>query len=459
MKHLSLLVAFAIAVLTASCNSTQMVPSATPYAPSQTQALTQLATPMPVSPSPTPSGTPTQLATPTLTGTVGPTGKSTTNTASAPMLAALPRLAVNVSARSSTLYNCRRQGFVPGQVLSTSYPYTQADLLLTDPSRGFYDPIWSPNGEWLAYVVSNPIKGRQTFPDGQRLVEYAESDSIWVMDADGTNKRQIGSAHQRSEYFSLHNSGESCDVVDGIFSLEGWSNDNQWLVYTYRVSSPSDAIELHFINVATGQDDIATTGVSSGSLRAQPVGDLVALLEGNPAEIGLWKFGAARPSVQSVSLPAAIAVGPIAWDSGGQGLVVAVEARNVPTGAPVTLWHLDLATGRWQQLITVGAAESVAMLSTPKASLLCQDGQLSWRDTQTWAGLYNIDPAGANCTSQQTGTDAAEQKFVGYIAGQSWRQIWGLPLDPAAHELMLVLDLNALKLPATFYALGFSWQP
>lgn len=332
-------------------------------------------------------------------------------------------------------------------------------MLLTDPSRGFYDPIWSPNGEWLAYVVSNPVKGRQTFPDGQRLVEYPDSDSIWVMHADGTNKRQIGSAHQRSEYSSLHNTGESCDVVDGIFSLEGWSNDNQWLVYAYRVSSSSDATELHFVNVATGQDDLETTGVGSGSLRAQPVGDLVALLGGNPVEVGLWKFGAARPSVQAVSLPGAIAVGPIAWDYGGQGLVVAVEARNVPTGAPVTLWHLDLATSQWQQLITVGAAESVAMLSTPTAGLLCQDGQLSWRDTQTWARLYDIEQAGANCTSQQIGTDAAGHKFVGYIAGQSWRQIWGLPLDPAGYEWTRVLDLDALKLPATFYALQFGWQP
>jgi len=77
MKHFSLLVAFAIAVLAASCSGIQTTPSATPYVPSQTQAPTQLTTPTPVPPSSTPSRTSTAAATPTVISTVGPTATPT----------------------------------------------------------------------------------------------------------------------------------------------------------------------------------------------------------------------------------------------------------------------------------------------------------------------------------------------------------------------------------------------
>lgn len=77
--------------------------------------------PRPASATPAPTPTVPQRSPITPTPQLQPT--PTTNAASAPTLAALPLLAINVGAHSSTLYNCRRQGFVPGQVLTASYPY------------------------------------------------------------------------------------------------------------------------------------------------------------------------------------------------------------------------------------------------------------------------------------------------------------------------------------------------
>jgi TolB protein len=91
---------------------------------------------------------------------------------------------------------------------------------ITAFTRDSYDPAWSPTGEWIAFVSSNPgndeiyrvtpdgsIVERLTYnnwewdkhptwsPDGKQIVFFSNREvgrtQLWIMNADGSNQRRL----------------------------------------------------------------------------------------------------------------------------------------------------------------------------------------------------------------------------------------------------------------------------
>ena len=79
---------------------------------------------------------------------------------------------------------------------------------LTATEYNEYDPIWSPNGKWIAYRgTRRGITDRET---------TMEDTHVWVMNADGSSRREIGA------------------VVDNRQGAPHWSEDSSALYFTLQ---------------------------------------------------------------------------------------------------------------------------------------------------------------------------------------------------------------------------------
>jgi Tol biopolymer transport system component len=112
---------------------------------------------------------------------------------------------------------------------------------LTGAAGGANDPVWSPNGRWIAFVRTGRLLPEQIWllstatghvrqlthantnsaeepawsPDSRRIAfhaDYNNHNGIWVMNADGTHLRFV------------HTDGES----------PSWSPNEKWIVVSYN---------------------------------------------------------------------------------------------------------------------------------------------------------------------------------------------------------------------------------
>ncbi|HLY29138.1 MAG TPA: hypothetical protein VKQ72_22525 [Aggregatilineales bacterium] len=198
MKHFSLLVTFAMAVLAASCSGTQMAPSATPLAPPVTQIPTQFATPTLIPPSPAARGTPTAIATlsPAANVVVTPTSVSL----------AAPKLKIDcISILPQNAPRLTSKGVV---VLGRSGPADASLDMSTGVLRDFAQPIYrtvnfvsSSDGAKLAYDQLTLDK-----PGGQII-----SEALVIAGADGRPEKLI-------------------PWQWGLSNIVGWLNNDQLII-------------------------------------------------------------------------------------------------------------------------------------------------------------------------------------------------------------------------------------
>lgn len=139
----------------------------------------------------TPSASPTVMHAVALTTTPMPTTSSLVFT---PPLA---DLLVNLSKVTLPSLNCVPES--SSQIWLLKYPYSSADVLIADAKSNYYYPRWSPDGEWIAFVESEAATN--VISSTELGVVKVGADSVWVMRADGTEKRRI-STITRHDYYT-----------------------------------------------------------------------------------------------------------------------------------------------------------------------------------------------------------------------------------------------------------------
>lgn len=121
---------------------------------------------------------------------------------------------------------------------------------LTHTQNAEYGPVWSPDGDSIAYLgTKRPITSSET---------TMEDTHVWVMDSDGSNRREVG------------------PVLDARHGFPGWSADGRHLYFTaqqqgstrlFRIPASGGAAEL-----------VAPAADTSGVIRnwSTAAGDTVA---------------------------------------------------------------------------------------------------------------------------------------------------------------------------------------
>ena len=129
---------------------------------------------------------------------------------------------------------------------------------LTDTRNAEYRPEWSPDGRFIAYLgTKRPLTSSET---------TMEDTHVWIMNADGTDRREVGV------------------TLDARQGFPGWSGDSQSVLFTaqqrgcsilYRL--PARGGEAERLAPATG---------SCGSVRAWSVAknDVIAFAEGTASD-------------------------------------------------------------------------------------------------------------------------------------------------------------------------------
>jgi hypothetical protein len=136
-----------------------------------------------------------------------------------------------------------RHNFETGQTEALGNNTT---LILPRINGTFWDPVWSPNGNQIAFVWS-----RET-----------DRVDIYVMNADRTNVRNLTSASP-----------------DSINFLPAWSPDGNWIAFTSTVDGTSYRVRI-----------IPANGGSIITVNTAPASALLPFWAGDGTQLAFWVF-------------------------------------------------------------------------------------------------------------------------------------------------------------------------
>lgn len=218
--------------------------------PSTSAAITGTGIPTPqdmatrVLPSSTPSPTPGVMLTPATTSTPSPTRTP---------LPLSRVVALNRSWANSGSRTCGPD-VLTGEIWLVGDGIDKATPILRRPGTGYYFPVWSPDGQWIAAVEVDEVSPVVEHQGDATRRTYAASDHLIVTRSDGADVRGVSEALARVEYSTLTAAGgENCMVLNYIQSILGWSDDGEWIAYEYsQISGAERSVTQYAANVDSG---------------------------------------------------------------------------------------------------------------------------------------------------------------------------------------------------------------
>jgi hypothetical protein len=370
-----------------------------------------------------------------------------------PLNSSSPELAIEVAHQSASLVFCDFEEF-PGYIWYLKYPYVAAQWQISDPEYAYYQPVWSPDGTRLAAIsvrLSPPVKQRQY--EEALESEYPENERILLINPDGFTKQQISQAYPR---FQVNTSEGEC-LTSGLHGLLKWSSDSQWLSAEY--GSFLDQIDsfISFINVNTGQHYEIKNAYRDGSWALNK--NTFALIDNDLKEIILVE-------VKDSGLSKSIYVYPsemdetayftnITWTDKNTVILVG-DLRNFLDKYQV--WELDPATGRWENLYSIGA-EVVSPISSNVIALCNHTGDhridLLDLTTRSFQGTIT-EPANLDCFSTMPVYQGNHTIGLSYFSWPHATEIWFSNLFGATQRIVSTVDL---KFPDGYEIGSISWRP
>jgi dipeptidyl aminopeptidase/acylaminoacyl peptidase len=158
---------------------------------------------------------------------------------------------------------------------------------LTATESSEYDPVWSPDGKSVAYRGT-----RRGLTDRETTMEDTH---VWIMNADGSNRREIGNAIDNRQgtpqwapdgsavYFTVQergsnnlvrlpiSGGQPEYVVKEAGDVGGWSvGKNRAVAYSF--TSPRDASQLYYKSSAAASRKL--TDLNQELLASKPIADV-----------------------------------------------------------------------------------------------------------------------------------------------------------------------------------------
>ena len=210
---------------------------------------------------PIPTITPSQ-------NTLTPPKTSQTNTLTPsppPELYGFPDLLFNVA--KNYWNDCELE--INNQVWLSKDPYTEAQPILAEDGIDFNYPSWSPDGEWIAYIRSQPGKVPENFIAGLHDFEdIYGTESVWIMKVDGSESFQVSDNFPRIDYYFKGSDGSYyCRIENNIFFTPIWSPDRNYIVFVY---SKANDYEFHLVDLRTLESRVIEMSWSSAAIVWMP---------------------------------------------------------------------------------------------------------------------------------------------------------------------------------------------
>ena len=372
----------------------------------------------------------------------------------------LPDLIINLAANSNPLSFCNSTQL--GQIWMSQYPYSSAIKVLADENVAYANPIWSPDGDWIAYVSTDTKSLRkETQPNGEW--RYFQ-DSIWTMNSDGTDQRLVSTLFERAEFYSTEN--DTCNVTNGINSIIGWSFDSEWLAFTVLSKDVvNEGLMLYVSNINTGNTFIVAERLEDAFWF--PNSDkLVVTTNGLQSTIGIISMdqsdgGQILIDSPSTFLPEYVSV-QSQIDFEGDGLFVIVKDTTF-YNAPVSLWHVDINEQVWSEIkdINLDDKHGINLDITGQFPLLCaqKDGinSIEVFKPLTWHLIREISFEKLSCRISRL-LDSDGNEIVSFTSFADRQSIWVSVINGQNSIPQEIINGNLVGIPNEYEIAFYSWK-
>jgi hypothetical protein len=372
----------------------------------------------------------------------------------------LPNIVLNLAPSPNPLATCADTKNL-GQLLFSQFPYDKIEFLLSESTIAYYQPVWAPSGDNLAFVSTNLEDFTESFQENGSWRFY--EDSVSVMGDDGA-KQEISISFSRAEFLSTENN--SCTVTDGITSIVGWSFDSNWVAFIYQtLDSDGNNFSLYISNLDSRETMLVAEKVLHALWRPNQ-NTIVATTYGeNPAieliSIGDFSTGIQKSTIPlSSKFPTQLGLGQIIWSANNKGLFVIISDVSF-FNAPTALWSYDFDTNEWDSVLDLTEQSGFQLGNIGENILLCarEDGQNTIQifDQVTLQLLGVIDEVdGMGCEIDYL-SDMNGQELVSFNNIVDRDSVWISSILEQDSLLEKVIDGNFEQL-GVYNIVSYSWR-
>jgi hypothetical protein len=359
----------------------------------------------------------------------------------------------NYSANSNCVFDNR------GQISVFSFENLNNQFVLNDSKIDYRDPVWSPDGKWIAFVVSQPYFR----PAGSTLPSpgVIGSDSIWIASANGSDMHQA-SNNLPSE---IDLTRFSCQTSSGIASPPYWSPDGNYIAFSYHHVNQAGgyiSLDYYLVDIASGQTKVLLADQWGNGWWGEPfwVDEKTVILESIAKGEGIMGIkagimvlsdvGTKNMHTYLISFPADISLidkqnADHRFFKNPEGmLLVSFPFSDKPasTTTKTQIWSLDVVSSAWIKIAILNNWGIIGIGN--KSTALCdpENQEIAVYDCDSWrlVGRIKLDQA-MSCDAFIVRPDNDGLDF-GYISSSTGdiTKVYGIDLRNIGQEPLLLFD-------------------